>query len=170
VCGTIEPRKNHVFLLNLWRELAKQSSEIPALVVVGKRGWNSETAIDMLERSPSLTRTVVEVSGLTTPGLKRLMDNAVALLAPSISEGFGMPLAEAAAAGLPVIASQIDPFREFPAANITLIDPLDGQGWLRAIRERALNGRSDRRIAAPAGGQFEREIEHFLNTRLAPEW
>jgi glycosyltransferase involved in cell wall biosynthesis len=164
VCGTIEPRKNHVFLLNLWRELAKQSSEIPALVVVGKRGWNSETAVDMLERSPSLARTVVEVSGLTTPGLKRLMDNAVALLAPSIAEGFGLPIAEAAAAGLPVIASQIDPFKEFPAANVTLIDPLNGQGWLRAIRERTLNSCSDRRIAAPVGGQFEREVEHFLNT------
>jgi glycosyltransferase involved in cell wall biosynthesis len=87
--------------------MAKQSRDLPALVLVGKRGWNAEAAIGILERSRDISRHVVEVSDLSTPALKRLMDNATALLAPSLSRGFGLPVSEAAAIGLPVIAPRI---------------------------------------------------------------
>lgn len=161
VCGTIEPRKNHLLLLNLWREMAKDSKDLPALVIIGKRGWNAEAVVGTLERSREISRHVVEVAGLSTPALKRLMDNATALLAPSLAEGFGLPVLEAAAVGLPVVAADIEPYRERIAPGMELISTLDGMGWLRAIREKTRGSQS--RIPGPVGKYtFERTIEKFL--------
>jgi glycosyltransferase involved in cell wall biosynthesis len=141
--------------------MAKESKDLPALVLVGKRGWNAEAVTGILERSREVSRHVVEVSGLSTPALKRLMDNATALLAPSLSEGFGLPVSEAAAIGLPVIAADIEPYRERAAPGVVLVDTLDGMGWLRAIRERlvSLHTRIPQQMDRST---FESSVEQFL--------
>jgi glycosyltransferase involved in cell wall biosynthesis len=164
-CGSIEPRKNHVLLLHIWRQLVQELGDrAPALVIAGKRGWNSESAVDLLERSRAISRHVVEVAGLPTPALKRLMDSASAVLVPSLAEGFGLPVAEATAMQVPVIAADIAPFRERPAPGLTLIDPLDGLGWLEAIRERARAPRQrvERGAQAVSDATFMAEIERFV--------
>jgi glycosyltransferase involved in cell wall biosynthesis len=168
VCGTIEPRKNHILLLHIWRHLAQQLGDAtPALIVAGKRGWNSAGTVALLERSRAISRHVIEVAGLPTLALKRLMDGARALLSPSFSEGFGLPVAEALAAGVPVIASDIDAFRERPAPDLTLIDSLDGLGWLKAILEKAtLPRQSANRDTAPrlvSPSTFTAKVERFVN-------
>jgi glycosyltransferase involved in cell wall biosynthesis len=147
-CGTIEPRKNHLLLLNVWRELAR-SGVAPKLVIVGKRGWLNENVVDMMTRCPALRETVIEASGLSTPGLRRLMAGARALLMPSFGEGFGLPLAEALVAGAPVIASDLEVFREVGGDAPDFLDPLDGLGWIQAIRDYAAPG-SRRRAATLA--------------------
>ncbi|HEY8067137.1 MAG TPA: glycosyltransferase family 1 protein [Methylosinus sp.] len=134
LCGTIEPRKNHVLLLNVWRELAeREGASTPKLVLVGKRGWHNENVLDMLERCAALRPHVVEVSGLSTPALRGLLAGARAALAPSFAEGFGLPVAEAAACGAPIIASDIETFREIAGEALDYVDPLDGPGWRDAI-------------------------------------
>jgi glycosyltransferase involved in cell wall biosynthesis len=165
VCGSIEARKNHVLLLHIWRQLVQElGGAAPALVVAGKRGWNSENAVDLLERSRAISRHVIEVAGLPTPALKRLIDNAKAVLAPSLAEGFGLPVAEATAAQVPVIAADIAPFRERPAQAVTLIDPLDGLGWLEAIRESACAPRQ-KAAAGPvvSYATFGAKVERFID-------
>lgn len=136
-CSTIEPRKNHILLLNIWRKMAQDaiatSVSIPKLVIVGGRGWKNENVIDFLERSPALRGHVLEVSGLSTSDLKRLVTHARALLMPSFAEGFGLPVAEALSVGTPVIASDIPVFREVSQGCATLIDPVDGAEWQKAI-------------------------------------
>jgi glycosyltransferase involved in cell wall biosynthesis len=142
--------------------MAKESKDLPTLLLVGKRGWNAEAAIAILERSRDISRHIVEVSGLSTPALKRLMDNATALLAPSLSEGFGLPVSEAAAIGLPVIAADIEPYRERARPGVVLVDTLDGMGWLRAIRERLVS--SHTRIPQQMDhSTFESSVEQFLD-------
>jgi glycosyltransferase involved in cell wall biosynthesis len=136
LCGTIEPRKNHLLILHVWRDLVDRRGDgAPKLVLVGKRGWENEQIRDLLDRSPRLRRHVVEVSGLPTPSLKRLMLGAFALLMPSFGEGYGLPVVEALAVGLPVIASDIPVFREIGDGRLTLIDPTDGPRWREAICE-----------------------------------
>jgi glycosyltransferase involved in cell wall biosynthesis len=133
ICGTIEPRKNHLLLLRVWRQLVAQfGREAPKLVVIGKRGWNNEEIVSSLE-DESLRGHVIEVAGLPTPDYKRLLDHCRAVLAPSFAEGFGLPVAEALAAGAPVLASDIPPFREQAGNEMSYLDPRSESDWGRAI-------------------------------------
>ena len=133
-CSTIEPRKNHLMILAVWRALvARLGADAPKLVLVGTRGWHFDPIVDLIERSPALRRHVLEVGGLSTPGLKRLMDNAQAVLMPSFGEGYGLPVHEALTAGVPVLASDTPAFREIEAPGLTLLSPLDGEAWLEAV-------------------------------------
>jgi glycosyltransferase involved in cell wall biosynthesis len=156
VCvGTIEPRKNLTFLLTLWRRLAERRGEAtPVLVLVGQRGWENESVIDHLDRSLPIGRFVHEVSGLADGELARLIGGARALLSPSFTEGFNLPVAEALALGAPVIASDIAAHREL-AREARLIDPLDGPAWLEAI-EAAADRSPARRTVRPRSWE-----EHF---------
>ena len=171
ICGTIEPRKNHLLALNLWRELARLfGPATPKLVVAGARGWENENIVDMLERCPAIRNHVIEAPGLSTPSLKRLIDNARAVLMPSFAEGYGLPVAEALAAGTPVLASDILPFRAMAGQGITWLDPLDGLGWLAAIRRLAeapthrVDAQLNRPPAAITGEAYFRQVEAFLVT------
>src|ERR1700677_425555 len=144
-CGTIEPRKNHLTILQVWRELvARHGRSAPKLLLVGARGWEDENILDLLARSVSLRDHVLEVSGLPTPVLRRLLGSARALLMPSFAEGFGLPLAEANAAGVQVIASDIPVFHEIAAGSFLPVSPIDGIGWLRAIEDLSSDSRDNR--------------------------
>jgi glycosyltransferase involved in cell wall biosynthesis len=169
ICSTIEPRKNHLLLLQVWRELVRRDGPgAPKLVLVGGRGWKFEAVAALLDRSPALRGHVVEVSGLTTPSLKRLLDGARALLMPSFAEGYGLPVVEAQIAGVPVIASDIPVFREICGTRATLISPLDGERWLEAIRglARAAPGAGTTGTSRPHPGTWETyfaRIDAFVN-------
>ena len=65
--------------------------DAPRLIVVGRRGWEAESAIDMLERCPGVQAHVIEVTGLSTHGLAAVMRSCTALLMPSFTEGYGIP-------------------------------------------------------------------------------
>jgi glycosyltransferase involved in cell wall biosynthesis len=132
--GTIEPRKNHLLLLHLWRQFAERGlSALPHLVIVGRRGWENENIIDLLDRSAFLKGHVTELPDIGDAQLSALVRGSAAVLMPSYAEGYGMPVAEALAAGVPVIASNLAVFREVAADIPDYYDPLDGLGWASAI-------------------------------------
>lgn len=136
--GTIEPRKNHLLLLNIWRRLAESMGDAaPRLILIGRRGWENENVIDLLERSVALRGHVIEMPDVDDRRLTQLMAGARAVLLPSFAEGYGMPVAEALAAGVPVICSDIGALREAGGDLPDYLDPLDGTGWLRAILDYA---------------------------------
>jgi glycosyltransferase involved in cell wall biosynthesis len=129
VLGTIEPRKNHLLLLNLWTRLATMVTAPPRLIVIGARGWENEQVVDMLERSRRLRGLVEEHNALNDSEVGALMHHARALLLPSFAEGFGLPIAEALASGVPVICSDIPAFREVGRDVPEYLDPLDLLAW-----------------------------------------
>lgn len=140
-CGAIEPRKNHILLLNVWRELVRMMGpQTPKLVIVGSRNRADQTTVDMLERCDPIKPHVIEVAGLSTPSLKRLLRNARALLMPSFTEGFGLPIIEALTCGTPVLASDIPAHREVGGTLIDFLSPIDGAGWLQAVATLARAG------------------------------
>ena len=150
LCSTLEPRKNHLMILAVWRALvARLGAAAPKLLLVGTRGWHYDPIIDLVERSPALRGHVMEVSGLSTPGLKRLVDNARALLMPTFGEGYGLPVHEALAAGAPVVAADIQVFRWLSSPILTRLSPLDGEAWLETIVDLS---RTPRGAAEPATG------------------
>lgn len=137
VCvATIESRKNHLLLLNVWKRTAENmGNAAPALHLVGKRGWENEQVVDMLERCVPLKGRVFEHGGMSDCEMRALLQGARALLLPSFAEGFGMPVTEALTAGVPVIASDIPTLREVGRGVPDYLDPIDGPGWLAAIED-----------------------------------
>lgn len=156
VVGTIEPRKNLAFLLAAWRRLSERhGAKTPRLVVVGRRGWENESVIDYFERSHAVAPFVIEASDLGDAGLACVMADAQAVLAPSMSEGFNLPIAEALTLGRAVVASDIPAHREVGQGLARLLDPLDGPGWARAVE--AACGLSDE-APPPSPGRAYRAL------------
>ena len=143
----LDQRKNHRLLLHVWRDMVRAGvRDIPTLVVVGSRGLRTTELHELIRRSPGLSDHVVVVSGLSSPGLRELMRGARAVLMPSFTEGFGLPVVEALALGTPVIASDIAAHREVAGPLATYLDPLDGPAWRNEVLARAREG--DEALAA----------------------
>lgn len=128
--GTIESRKNHALLIDVWERLcARLGDAAPGLVIAGGWGSGSQQVRRTLRDKPLLRRHVHVMEDCPDHRLAGLMAGARAVLLPSLAEGFGLPLVEALAAGVPVIASDLPCFREIGEGIPTLIDPRDADRW-----------------------------------------
>lgn len=170
--GTIEPRKNHWLLLQVWRKLVEKLGEhAPRLVVVGQRGWECENVVDLLERCEPLQGFVKEFPACSDRELATWLHHAQALLFPSFAEGYGMPLVEALTMGVPVIASDLPVFHEIAGNIPDYLDPLDGMGWMASIEAYAMPGAADRpaqlarlqEFVPPAWDMHFRWVEELLD-------
>ncbi len=149
--GTIEPRKNHLLVLHVWRRLVERlGPAAPRLVLVGRRGWENEQVVDMIERCAALHGVVEERADLSDTQAAALLRGARALLMPSFAEGYGLPVAEALAAGTPVLCSDLPVLRELGGTAAEYLDPLDGPAWMQAVEDYAAPD-SPRRAAQAAG-------------------
>lgn len=134
ILGTIEPRKNHLLLLQVWRRLAETlGKKCPKLYIVGKRGWDIEQVIDILERAPFAKQTIIELSDACDQQVANLLKHASALLFPSFVEGFGLPLVQALQLSTPVIASDLAVFKEIADDVPDYVDPVDVMAWIDII-------------------------------------
>ena len=162
--GTIEPRKNHLLMLQVWQRLVRERGEAaPTLVLIGQQGWECEHVMRLLERAPELREHVMQLRHCTDPALQRWIAHAQALLFPSFAEGFGLPVLEALQMGVPVIAADLPVYREFAGELPEYLDPLDAAGWQVAIAAYADSGdrRRQRRIEALAGFIGPSWANHF---------
>ncbi len=132
--GTIEARKNHLMLLRLWQRLIVELGDAtPQLILVGQRGWEADDVFALLDGDVALRRHVTELGRCSDITLAGLFDQARAALMPSFAEGFGLPVVEALQRGCPIIASDLDVFREI-AGNIPLLLPPDDlEAWHKAV-------------------------------------
>ncbi len=128
--GTIEPRKNHQLLLDVWAKMAGSSA--PRLYILGRRGWASPRLFSRLDALPP-GGPVRELPGLSDGAVAALLTGAVALLAPSRAEGFGLPPVEAAQLGTAVIASDLPVTRELLGNKAVYLPPDDIYSWLETI-------------------------------------
>ncbi len=115
--GTIEPRKNLAALLDAWALLKPSLRADFDLVIAGPRGWSSDQTLERIQREATYLGYVPEAD---LPGL---FAGATAFVYPSLYEGFGFPVAQAMAAGTPVITSNNSCLPEIVGDATLLIDP-----------------------------------------------
>jgi len=140
--STIEPRKNHLMLLNVWRKIINSdiaTEKIPTLHIIGRRGWRCESVTAILEENASIKEYVYEHKEMSDEAMVKTISESKASLFPSFDEGWGLPIVESLALGTPVICSDIPVHRECSQGHALFIDPIDGLGWYQAIMQLAAN-------------------------------
>ncbi len=128
--GAIEPKKN---LGRLLRAYVEADTDVP-LVVAGPKAWMWEEEIGWLLKSsdPRITRKVRFLDHVSVEDLRYLYSAAMALVFPSLYEGYGLPLVEAMAFGLPCLTSKVSSMPEVCGDAALYVDPFD----VREMREK----------------------------------
>ncbi|RWR04675.1 glycosyltransferase [Paenirhodobacter populi] len=135
VLGMIEPRKNHLFLLDLWEKMAEiiPPDDMPQLVVAGRWGWKIDHVRERFNNSTELQKSIFVLEGPDDATVQLLLRSANALLMPSVAEGYGLPVLEAAREGIPVIANDIPVYREISGDYPDLIPVSEHQEWISRV-------------------------------------
>jgi alpha-1,3-rhamnosyl/mannosyltransferase len=129
--GTIEPRKNVGLLLDAWAGLPRALRDEFDLVVAGPPGWRQRETLARL-RSPA--PGVRYLGYVPEPDMPGLVAGATAFVYPSLYEGFGFPVAQAMAAGVPVVTSAVSSLPEIAGGAAELVDPRSPADLMRALQ------------------------------------
>lgn len=119
--STIEPRKNHEYLLDAF-ELAWAAGSDARLCIVGRIGWKREALIKRIREHAQFGQRLFMFNDVSDSGLQYAYSHARALVFASHDEGFGLPLVEAMQRGLPVMGSDIPVFREIGGDYMAYFD------------------------------------------------
>lgn len=124
--GTIEPRKGHATILDIWDGFAPAAD----LSIIGRRGWRNEAVFARLDAGVPGVR---EVPDANDQDVADALARAHTLLFPSLAEGYGLPVMEARARGVPVLASDLPELRELHGDAIGYVPAGDNTAWELAI-------------------------------------
>lgn len=125
--NTIDPRKNHALLLDVWERLGPKA---PLLLIIGSRGWANDAVFARLDARPAQVR---ELSGLPDSAVAALVEGAQAMLNPSLAEGYGLPSLEAAGRGVPLVCADLPIWHETLGDYPTYLAPDDPAMWEHAV-------------------------------------
>ena len=147
--GTIEPRKNLEVLLDAYALLPPTIRQQWPLVMVGYKGWRSEQLHARIEAAVK-EGWVTYLGFVEADELPLLYAGARVFVFPSLYEGFGLPLLEAMASGIPVVCSNAATLPEVTGDAAAMCDPQDVDG-LSELINRALQDESWRKLAIKKG-------------------
>ncbi len=121
--GTVQPRKNYVRLIHALARLRADGFD-GSLVIAGGKGWLDDPIHAAIEETG--LQAQVRLIGFAADGdLPALYSAAACLAFPSLYEGFGLPILEAMACGLPVVTSNVSSLPEIAGAAALSVDPYD---------------------------------------------
>lgn len=134
--STIEPRKNYITLLEAYfNYFLSEKKEPYYLVIIGKKGWESESFYKRLEEIQNRTKTVFILENISDQALYNFYQNCAFFCLPSLYEGFGIPVIEALSFSKHLILSDIPVFREIAETYATFLPPNDIQNWSKMIKQ-----------------------------------
>jgi len=136
--GTLQPRKNYVRLMRAFASL-KPAVLAPGtqLLIAGGQGWLYQEILAEAEKHGDWVRILGFVDDADLPALYR---HAALFAFPSLYEGFGLPVLEAMACGVPVVCSNASSLPEVAGDAALLVDPLDTDGLAAAIARALADG------------------------------
>jgi alpha-1,3-rhamnosyl/mannosyltransferase len=133
--GAIEPRKNLARLLEAFAALQRRRQDVPPLILVGPPGWRNQEIRDRIITAEPHVRYL---GYLSQEDMAALMAGCAAFVMPSLYEGFGLPVLEAMASGVPVVTSRGGALEEVAEGAAILVDPQDTEEIAAGI-ERVLD-------------------------------
>jgi glycosyltransferase involved in cell wall biosynthesis len=145
--GTIEPRKNIDAILDAYQALPRDTREAFDLAIAGPLGWAQGATVNRIKQGFPGLRVLGYISEEDLPALTA---GAAAFVYPSLYEGFGFPVAQAMAAGVPVITSNLSSLPEVAEGAGFLVDP-KSVSEIRNAMEDLLTSATSRQELAAAG-------------------
>jgi len=132
--STIEPRKNHAFLLDAFEMLWQQGSDAK-IFIIGRAGWNCHSLIKRMREHKEFGKKLFVYHDISDYELTFIYKHAKAMITPSLLEGFGLPIIESLDRGCPVFASDIPIYHEVGDKYCTFFS-LDNPKYLVECIER----------------------------------
>jgi len=167
--GTVEPRKNYPRLLAAYRRLRSRPGSlpivigrragVPQLVIAGRPGWAYGDTLQRIQVEPG----VRYLGHVDEPTLAALYESASVLAFPSLYEGFGLPLLEAMAHGVPAVIGNSGALPELAAGTAIEVDAQDVDSIARGL-ETLL---SDPALRTRLGAEGMRRAAEFTWERSA---
>jgi len=149
--GTLEPRKNHLYLLDAFEAVWQQDPSIP-LCIVGRVGWKCQQTVERIHNHPRFGTSLFLFTDLSDAELFTCYRRAQALITCSVDEGYGLPVVEGLRHGLTVLASDIPVHREVGRQACRYVDLADPRSLARCVLDVQ---RSDEASPPQATERFE---------------
>jgi hypothetical protein len=132
--SSLDLRKNHVLLVNVWRRLIEQrGGKVPTILFVGRSMWGGEQIMEMVNEETALAGKVKFLQDVSDHELHWMYRNCLFTVYPSLHEGWGLPVAESLAMGKVCIASNSTSTREIAPSLTELLDPYDFNAWVEKV-------------------------------------
>ena len=164
---TIEPRKNHLKLLEAWMKLRYRTGEDIKLMIVGKPGWGYKkilSAMEVFVKSGDL----LHLENVAQTELPYLYSAASCFVFPSFAEGFGIPPSEAMQCGCPVILSDIPAHRYSAGDGALFFNPYDIDDMSNTM-EKVLCG-NNKKLLSDLKQKGYSNVKRFSHDAVMPQW
>lgn len=134
--GTIEVRKNHLLLYQVWAQLAEElGDELPRLVFAGSPGWLAGDMAYLVRTDPRTRDRIVFLQDVNDRQMRWLYRYCLFTMYPSFYEGWGLPVAESLGHGKYCIASNSSSIPEIGGDLVGMHDPRDWKACLELVRQ-----------------------------------
>ena len=133
--STIEARKNHLLMFQVWRRLLQTlpADQVPTLVFAGRVGWLVADLMLQIANTNYCDGKLLIIEDPSDAVLMRLYDGCLFTVLPSLFEGWGLPVTESLAAGKPCVISNLTALPEAGAGLARMLDPFDLNDAYRVI-------------------------------------
>jgi glycosyltransferase involved in cell wall biosynthesis len=131
--GTIEARKNHTLLYYTYKEAKQRHINLPPVVIVGRLGWLSHDIYEIINNDPDIKDLFIFQHNTSDNELSWLYENCLFTVYPSFYEGWGLPVAESIARGVPCICSNLSSIPEIAGDKLEYFSPYSTEECLEAI-------------------------------------
>jgi glycosyltransferase involved in cell wall biosynthesis len=163
--GTLEPRKNLRTLVEAYAVLRAEMPDAPPLLLAGAKGWYYQELFDQV-RALGLERCVTFAGYVAREEQTLWYAGAALFLYPSLYEGFGLPVAEALACGVPTITSDVSSLPEVAGDVAIQISPTNATLLAHAMREALTDSTLRERIAV----EGPKWTQRFSMARMARDY